>query len=213
MDDEERVLEVLKKLREEYPETHGTALSYDNPIQLLIATILSAQSTDETVNKITPKLFKRYKTVEDFAEADRQELEKIIFSSGYFRNKAKWIQKASKKLVTDYDSEVPKDIEKLTDLPGVGRKTANVVLSKAFGITQGVVVDTHVQRLSRRLGFSSAKNPQKIEKDLMELLPKNLWDEFSTLLIRHGRKVCDALNPRCKYCIISSLCPSAFTFD
>lgn len=213
MDDDERILEILKKLREEYPEAQGTALSYDNPIQLLIATILSAQSTDEIVNRITPDLFERYKAVEDFAEADRQELEKIIFSSGYFRNKAKWIQKASKKLLTDYNSEIPRDIEKLTKLPGVSRKTANVVLSEAFGITQGVVVDTHVQRLSRRLGFSTEDDPQKIEKDLMDLLPKSRWGEFSTLLIRHGRKVCDALNPRCEDCIISSLCPSAFTFD
>jgi len=155
MNDEERVLKVLGQLEEEYPNANGTNLEYDSPVQLLVATILSAQSTDATVNKITTKLFKEFKEPEDFADADREKLEELIYSSGVFRNKAKWIQECCKKLVEDYNSEIPRDIDELTKLDGVGRKTANVVLSEAFGVYQGIAVDTHVMRLTKRLEFSN----------------------------------------------------------
>lgn len=213
MEDVERLSKVLDRLRQEYQNFHGTALEYDNPLQLLIATILSAQSTDDTVNKIVPKLFERYKTAADFAKADRDELEEIIYSSGYYRNKAKWIQLSCKKLIEDYDSEVPSDIEELTKLPGVGRKTANIVLSNAFDVNQGIAVDTHVMRLTKRLEFSNEKSREKIELGLMELVPRERWDEYTDLLISHGRRVCEARNPNCAECVVKDLCPSAFTFD
>lgn len=213
MKNEEKAVEILDRFKEEYPEATGTELGYENPLQLLVATILSAQSTDVTVNKITPELFKKYETAEDFAEADREEIEDLIYSSGYFRNKAKWIQKCCKKLVNDYDSEVPRDIEELTKLPGVGRKTANVVLSDAFGMNQGIAVDTHVMRLTKRLELSSKKSRESIERDLMDLLPTDRWHDYTNLLIAHGRQVCDAKKPKCGKCVVSDLCPSAFSFD
>lgn len=209
----ERLLEILDRLREEYPQEDGTELKHDTPFQLLVATILSAQSTDEIVNEITPSLFEKYSSVEDFVEADREELEKAIFSSGYYRNKAKWIQGASKKLVEEYDSNLPRDIDELVELPGVGRKTANIVLADAFGIEQGIPVDTHVNRLTERLGFSDEKNRDKMERELMDLVPRKSWYEYANLLITHGRKVCEARNPRCENCVIKDLCLAAFTFD
>lgn len=213
MNDEERVLEVINQLKEEYPNANGTELKYSSPVQLLVATILSAQSTDTTINKITTKLFKRYKSPEDFATAGREEIEELIYSSGFFRNKAKWIQECCKKLIEDYDSEVPQDIDELTKLKGVGRKTANVVLSEAFGIYQGIAVDTHVMRLTKRLEFSNENVREKIERDLMDLVPKDLWYKYTNLLIAHGRRICEARNPKCSECIISELCPSAFKFE
>lgn len=213
MKNEEKAVEILERLEEEYPEATGTELGYENPLQLLVATILSAQSTDVTVNKITPELFKKYETAEDFAEADREEIENLIYSSGYFRNKTQWIQKCCKKLVNDYDSKVPRDIEELTKLPGVGRKTANVVLSDAFEINQGIAIDTHVMRLTKRLELSSKKSRESIERDLMDLLPADRWHDYTNLLIAHGRQVCDAKKPKCGKCVVSDLCPSAFSFD
>lgn len=182
MDEEERLKKIIDRLRKEYPEAHGSSLNYDSPLQLLVATILSAQSTDEKVNEITSELFERFSSAEDFAEADREELESLIYSSGYYRNKAKWIQEACEKIVKDYDSEVPREIEELVKLKGVGRKTASIVLSDAFGINQGVPVDTHVKRLTKRLGFSEAGNRDKIERKLMDLIPRGRWYEYATLL-------------------------------
>ena len=213
MKEEKRIWKVMNRLRKEYPDADGTSLNYENPVQLLVATILSAQSTDETVNKITENLFDRYQEAEDFAKADREELEKSIYSSGFYRNKAKWIIECCRKLVEDYDSKIPEDIEELTQLKGVGRKTANVVLSEVFGVRQGVAVDTHVMRLTKRLGFTEEERREKIEQDIMELLPTSKWYEYTNLLIAHGRKVCEAKNPKCGACVVSDFCPSAFTFD
>lgn len=213
MKKEKRVDKIFKRLREEYPEPNGTEINYENPVQLLVATILSAQSTDETTNEITSKLFREYKTVEDFANAEREELEELIYSSGFYRNKAKWIQESCQKLVEDFGGEVPRDIDELIELKGVGRKTANIVLSDAFGINQGIAVDTHVMRLSKRLSLSEEDYREKIESDLMDLIPQEDWYNFSTLLIKHGRRICESRNPDCEGCIISDLCPSAFSFD
>lgn len=209
----DRVTEILDRLKEEYPDATDTELKYETPFQLLVATILSAQSTDEMVNEITPELFEKYEGVEDFAEADREELEEAIFSSGYYRNKAKWIQESSKMLVEEYNSEVPREIDEMVKLPGVGRKTANIVLSDAFGIEQGIPVDTHVMRLTGRLEFSKKDYRDKIENELMDLVPKERWYECATLLITHGRRICEARNPECGECVIGDLCPSAFSFD
>ncbi len=213
MNKEERAEKIIEQLGNEYPDANGTNLNYETPVQLLVATILSGQSTDEIVNEITSDLFQDYKTAEDFVEMDRQELENLIYSSGYYRNKAKWIQECCKRLVEEFDSKIPRDIKKLTDLPGVGRKTANVVLSEGFGIQQGIAVDTHVMRLAGRLSISDSDRREKIEKDLMELIPSDEWYHFSNLLITHGRKVCGARNPNCVKCVISKICPSAFSFN
>ncbi len=213
MDDRKRIQKVMTRLRREYPDADGTSLRYDNPLQLLVATILSAQSTDETVNKITEDLFEKYEMCEDFAEAEREELERMIYSSGFYRNKAKWIQECCRKLSKDYDSEVPRDMEELTKLKGVGRKTANVVLSEAFQINEGIAIDTHVMRLTKRLDFTEEEKREKMEKELMDLLPREDWYDYTNLLISHGREICEAKNPKCKKCTISDLCPSAFHFD
>lgn len=213
MDEEKRSRKILNRLREEYPEVWDSSLNYDSPLQLLVATILSAQSTDVKINEITSELFERFSSAEDFAEADREELESLIYSSGYYRNKAKWIQEACEKIVKDYDSEVPREIEELVKLKGVGRKTANIVLSDAFGINQGVPVDTHVKRLTERLGFSKEENRDKIERKLMDLIPRDRWYEYSTLLVTHGRKICTARKPECIECVINDLCPTAFSLS
>ncbi len=207
MDDDhiEKVLEILK---EKYSKTNGTSLNYENPVQLLIATILSAQTTDQRVNEIVSELFQKYKTAEDFVQIDREELENLIYSSGYYRNKAKWIKESCKILVDEYSSEMPKNIEELTELPGVGRKTANIVLSEYFGKNQGIPVDTHVKRLSKRIGLTDHENRDKIEKDLMEKLEKDRWYELSNLLIKHGREICQSQNPKCEECEISQFCSS-----
>lgn len=213
MSDSERASKILKRLREEYPKAEGTSLEYETPMQLLVATILSAQSTDERTNQITSELFEEHESPADFAGMGRKELEEAIYSSGFYHNKAKWIQETAKKIVEDFDCEIPDDMESLTELTGVGRKTANIVLSEAFGKIEGVPVDTHVKRLSGRLGLSQEKNRGRIEEDLMELLPRERWYEFSTLLISHGRSICTARNPDCDKCIIDDLCPSAGTFE
>ncbi len=213
MENSERVSKILERLNNEYPDLNGTDLNYETPVQLLVATILSAQSTDKIVNRITSELFKKYKTAADFANIEAGELEDLVYSSGYYRNKSKWIHESCKILVEEFNSEIPKNIEKLTTLPGVGRKTANIVLSEAFGIRQGIAVDTHVMRLVKRLGFSNMKRREKIEKDLMELLPSDSWYEFSNLLIAHGREICKSVKPKCEECVISEYCPSAFSFE
>lgn len=213
MSDEERSQKIIALLKSKYPNVEGTALNFSNALELLVATILSAQCTDEKVNEVTKVLFKKYKTAKDYGEADPKELQEIVKPTGFYRNKAKFIKESAKKLVEDFDSEMPRSIEEMTKLPGVARKTANIVLSNAFHIHEGVAVDTHVMRLSKRLGFTKQNDREKIEKDLMKLFPKEQWFALTNLLIAHGRKTCIARHPKCAKCAVSNLCPSAFTFD
>lgn len=208
---DDKVNEIIALLKNEYPEIK-IALEYSNPLELLIATILSAQCTDKRVNEVTKILFKKYRTPHDYIRTTQEELEKDIYSTGFFRNKAKNIKELCKILVNEYDSKVPDTMEDLLKLPGVARKTANIVLSGAFGKIEGIAVDTHVKRVSARLGLTSNTNPDKIEKDLMEIISRNNWDIFTLLLINHGRKVCVARKPLCGECILNKLCPGAFTF-
>lgn len=202
-----RAEQIYTRLEAAYPDAR-CALDHTNPLQLLIATILSAQSTDRTVNLVTPALFKKYKSPKDYAEAKVPELEKMIHSTGFFRNKTKSIQGAGRMLVEKYKGQVPQTMEELLELPGVARKTANVVLGVAFGKAEGVVVDTHVQRLSRRLDFTREERPDKIEEDLMKLFPRERWIQLAHLLIHHGRAVCYARKPKCAQCSIEDLCTS-----
>ena len=206
-----RVRKILVKLDEAYPAV-TCALSHANPFQLLIATILSAQCTDERVNMVTPHLFEKYPDPKAFAYANPKELEQDIRPTGFFRNKTKSIMGASKKIVEEFRGEVPKTMEELLTLPGVARKTANVVLGTAFGIAAGVVVDTHVTRVSRRLDLAKSSDPVKIEQDLCELLPPEEWGALSLRLILHGRRVCVARRPRCEICELADLCPSRASF-
>jgi endonuclease-3 len=206
-----RALKVIELLEKEYSDAE-IALEYTNPLELLIATILSAQATDEQINAITPKLFKKYKTAEDYANADLQELEQAIKSSGFYHNKAKNIKNCCKTLVEKFHSKVPKTMLELLELSGVGRKTANIVLANAFGVVEGVAVDTHVGRLSQRLGFSESGDPKKIEADLMKIVSKDKWMRITDLLIFHGRQICMAQKPNCPGCVLNKICPSAFTF-
>jgi endonuclease III len=202
-----RAEQIFTRLQAAYPDAK-CALDHENPLQLLIATILSAQSTDKMINTITPALFKKYKTARDFAEADQAELEQMIKSSGFFRNKAKSIKAATQVIAEEFGGKVPETMEELLKLQGVARKTANVVLGVAFGKAEGVVVDTHVQRLSRRLDFTKEERPDKIERDLMQLFPRDKWILLAHLLIHHGRAKCTALRPKCAECPIEDLCYS-----
>ena len=213
MKEEDRAQRILTLLRKEYPDVKGTELRFSNALELLVATILAAQCTDRKVNEVTETLFKRYKTAEDYAKADLEELQEFVKPMGFYRNKARFIKAAAEKLVKDFDSEIPRSIEEMTRLPGVARKTANIVLSNAFGIVEGIAVDTHVMRLSERLDLTKEKNREKIEEDLMKLYPKTQWFEVSNLLITHGRRICVARHPKCGACLLNKLCPSAFTFD
>jgi len=206
-----RIDEIIRTLREAYPRSR-TALHFETPLQILVATILSAQSTDEQVNKVTPPLFRKYKTAGDFARAAPEELENEIRSTGFFRNKAKSIIGASKKIVEDFGGQVPDRMEDLITLPGVARKTANIVLSSGFKKAEGIAVDTHVKRLSQRLGLSKEKNPDKIEKDLLDLVALEDWIDFNYMLVNHGRNTCQARKPDCPSCVLRSLCPSANEF-
>jgi endonuclease-3 len=183
-------------------------LAFGTPFQLLVATILSAQSRDELINKVTPGLFKKYPSVEAFAAASQSELEKDVHSTGFFRTKARSLIAASKKIVEDFGGRLPETMEELITLPGVARKTANIVLSSAFGKAEGIAVDTHVRRLSQRLGLSREHDPDKIERDLMALVPKKTWIDFNYLLVNHGRAVCHARKPECGICKLCELCPS-----
>ena len=207
-----RAQKIMELLEKEHPDAE-IALHYKNPLELLIATILSAQATDEQINAITPKLFQKYKTAKDYANADLSELEQDIKSSGFYHNKAKNIQNTAKMLVDKYNGQVPRTMEELVELPGVARKTANIVLFNAYGVIAGVAVDTHVRRLAQRLGLSENSDPNKIEKDLMNLVPKDKWMRITDLLIFHGRRVCTAKKPRCDACVLNKICPSAFTFN
>lgn len=208
---DEKVNEIVALLKKNYPDVK-TALDFSSPLELLIATILSAQSTDKQINKVTKTLFKKYRTPQDYVKTPQEELEKDIYSTGFYRNKAKNIKKMCEILVNDFNSKVPDTMEDLITLPGVARKTANIVLSSAFGKIEGIAVDTHVKRLSFRLGLSANTDQDKIEKDLMKIIPKKDWDIFSLLLIQHGRQVCEAKKPKCEICFLNKLCPSAFTF-
>ena len=204
--DQQRALEILVRLKRLYPEA-TCSLNYDTPVQLLVATMLSAQCTDERVNKVTPALFARFPDAKAFAESDREELETLIRSTGFYRNKAKNIQGTCQKLVAEFNGEVPPYMNDLLKLPGVARKTANVVLAHGFGKNIGVTVDTHVKRLSNRLGLTEHSDPIKIERDLMRLLPREDWENWSIRLIYHGRAICKARKPDCQGCSLADLCP------
>lgn len=212
MKDKEHVQKIIQLLEEEHPDAK-IALHYSNPLELLVATILSAQSTDKIVNEVTKNLFKKYRKADDYANADLKELEKDIRSTGFYRNKAKYLKRMGQMLVEKFWSKVPKTMDELTTLSGVARKTANIVLSNAFQVVEGIAVDTHVRRLSQRLGLSENKDPNKIERDLMKLIPKEQWAKLNDLLIFHGRRVCTAKKPNCRECVVNRLCPSAFTFE
>ncbi|MGC9554647.1 MAG: endonuclease III [Thermoplasmatota archaeon] len=199
--------EILEALRREYPGVRGTELNHRTPLELLVATILSAQTTDKQVNKITPALFKKYPNVEAYADADPEELQEAISSVNFYRNKARYIQQSAQIILDTYHGKVPDSMEELVKLPGVSRKTANVVLSNIYGREEGVVVDTHVMRLSQRLGLTDHKNRDKIERDLMARFPREEWFALSNLLIAHGRQVCHARNPQCQHCVLRKHCP------
>ncbi len=203
-----RELEILERLKKAYPGAR-IALRFENPLQLLVATILSAQCTDERVNQVTPELFRKYPDARAFAEADLEELAEAIKPTGFYQQKAKYIKEACRILVEKYGGEVPKSMEALLELPGVARKTANIVLANAYGLVEGIPVDTHVRRLSQRLGLSRQKDPNKIEKDLMALIPREDWAVIPYVLQAHGRKICTARKPKCEKCPVKDLCPSA----
>jgi endonuclease-3 len=211
LEPKERALKIIQLLEKEHPDAK-VALHYSNPLELLVATMLSAQSTDETINKVTKTLFKKYTKPEDYANTDLKELEQDIRSTGFYHNKAKNLQNSAKMLVEKYHSQVPKTMEELVKLPGVARKTANIVLTNAYGVVAGVAVDTHVRRLAQRLGLSENDDPNKIEQDLMSIVPKDKWMRITDLLIFHGRRVCTAKKPNCGGCMLNKICPSAFTF-
>jgi endonuclease-3 len=204
----QRTGEILARLRREHPDAH-TALDHRDAFELLVATILSAQCTDKRVNEVTPALFRRFPTPRELAGASLAELEELVRTTGFYHNKARALLGLGQALVTEHGGKVPATMEELRRLPGVGRKTANVVLGNAFGQNVGVVVDTHVQRLSRRLGLTAETDPEKIERDLMDLVPQRDWTLWSNLLIAHGRKVCQARRPLCASCVVADLCPSA----
>lgn len=208
-DRKERTRRIIRLLKGAYPDAKCT-LNHSNAFELLIATILSAQCTDERVNIVTADLFRKYREAQDYLKVSPIELQKDIRTTGFFRNKAKSIQGTAKVLTEQYAGRVPETIEELLELPGVARKTANVVLGNAFGVLSGIVVDTHVTRLSRRLALTKQKQAEKIERDLIELVPRKDWVIFSHLLIAHGRKICKARNPLCAECVIEKLCPSSF---
>ncbi|MDM7924296.1 MAG: endonuclease III [Pyrinomonadaceae bacterium] len=211
-DKNERTAEIIKRLKKEYPDAH-CALEHSNAFELLIATILSAQCTDERVNIVTASLFRKYRRPEDYVRVEQAELEKDIHSTGFFRNKAKNIQAACRKLIDEFGGEIPRTMDEILTLNGVARKTGNVVLGNAFGIASGVVVDTHVSRLSQRLGLTEQKTAEKIEMELQELVPKKHWVMFSHWLIFHGRQVCSARKPKCGECVLADICPSRHLFD
>lgn len=207
MNNHERLTQIISLLKKEYSEPK-TVLKYSNPFELLVATVLSAQTTDVLVNKITDKLFKKYRTIKDYADASLEELQNDINSINFYKTKATNIKQCATIIIEKYKSLVPNTIEELTKLPGVARKTANIILYNAFGINEGIAVDTHVKRLSNRLGLTKNSDPKKIELDLMAITPKEDWGIISHLLILHGRKVCQAKKPKHDICIIKDICPS-----
>ncbi|MFL6212667.1 MAG: endonuclease III [Blastocatellia bacterium] len=206
--EKQRTKTIIARLRKAYPDAH-CSLNYSNPLELLVATILSAQCTDERVNLVTADLFRKYRKAADFINIEQAELEQDIRSTGFFRNKAKAIQGACRLIVEQHGGRVPSTVDELLALPGVARKTANVVLGNAFGVASGVVVDTHVGRLSQRLGLTTHEQPEKIERDMIELVPQKDWVDFAHLMIYHGRAVCKARKPECASCVLEDLCPSS----
>jgi len=211
-DDKARVLEIISLLEGVHPDAK-IALHFSNPLELLVATMLSAQCTDERVNEVTKSLFKKYRRAEDYARADLKKLEEDIRPTGFYHNKARNIKAACQILVERFNSEVPRTMEEMLTLPGVARKTASIVLSTAYGIIEGIAVDTHVRRLAKRLGLTGQEDPNKIERNLMEIVPRSYWSRFTDLLIFHGRRFCVARKPRCGACVLNKICPSAFTFN
>lgn len=207
----DKAKKILELLKQAYPDEKGTELNFSNPWELLVATILAAQTPDKRVNEVTKILFQRYRTVKDYAEADLNEMEEILKKINFYRKKAQRIKEAAKIIMEKYNGEIPKSVEELTKLPGIGRKTANMVLANALNIVEGITVDTHVRRVSKRLGLTSHDDRNKIEKDLMELYPKNEWFNVSNLLIAHGKRTCNAKKPKCDACILKEICPSKST--
>ena len=207
----QRAAEIIKRLKKAYPNAH-CALNHSNAFELLIATILSAQCTDERVNIVTADLFRKYHGPEDYLKVEQTELEKDIHSTGFFRNKSKNIQGACRRLIDEFGGQIPRSMDEILTLPGVARKTGNVVLGNAFGIASGIVVDTHVGRLSQRLGLTTNENAEKIENDLLQLVPKRYWIMFPHWLITHGRQICTARRPKCRQCVLANICPSYKVF-
>lgn len=206
--DEAQAREVVDRLHEEYPDA-TISLDFSNRLELLIAVVLSAQCTDERVNEVTPAIFERYTSAEEYAAANEDQLAEAIYGCTFHNNKAGYLKGIGEQLVADHDGEVPDTMAELTELPGVGRKTANVVLQHGHDVVEGIVVDTHVQRITRRLGLTEAERPARIEEELMELVPREEWQPLTHLLISHGRAVCTARNPDCEACVLSDICPSA----
>lgn len=205
---ERRFGAIWRRLDKEYPGAE-CALKFSNPHEMLFSTILSAQCTDVMVNKVTAKLFQKHRTLQDYASAEAAELQQDIYATGFFRQKTKNIQATARKLLDEFDGQVPDTMEELVTLPGVARKTANIVLGNSFGKVEGIAVDTHVKRLSRKLALTKNEDPNKIERDLMELVPKSKWFRLSYLLIEHGRAVCIARRPKCEDCVLNDICPSS----
>ncbi len=203
----EKFIKIFEILKKEYPDAK-CSLNFTTPFEILVAVALSAQCTDERVNKVTAEIFPEYNTPEDFANLPLEDIEKMIHSCGFYRNKAKNLKLASQKILKDFNGDVPNTMEELMTIPGVGRKSANVIMLEAFNNPQGIAVDTHVKRLSNRIGFSNEKDPEKIEKDLLKILPKKYYSDANHILILHGRNICKAQNPNCKNCCINSLCKS-----
>lgn len=201
------IAKVTQRLKKLYPNA-AVELDYGNAFELMIASILAAQNTDVNVNKITPLLFNKYRGPQDFVDVDQEELEKDIYTSGFFRQKAKSIKAVSKKLIDDFGGKMPETMDEMLTLPGIGRKTANVVLGEAMGVASGIVVDTHNLRLSKLLGISEQKTADKVEKELLELVPKKDWIKYGQLITWHGRRVCNAKRPKCSECILADICPS-----
>ena len=207
-DREAQAAEVLDRLYEEYPDS-TISLTFSNRLELLVAVVLSAQCTDERVNEVTEELFEKYRSAEDFATADEEQLAEDIYGITFHNNKAGYLKSIGETLLEEHDGEVPDTMAELTDLSGVGRKTANVVLQHGHDVVEGVVVDTHVQRISRRLGIAEEESPTKIERELMDLVPESDWQQFTHLFISHGRAVCTARNPDCEACVLEEICPSS----
>lgn len=207
-----RINRILSILSKAYPNAK-VALHFSNPLEMLVSTILSAQCTDERVNLVTKDLFKKYKTPEDYAKSEINEFEAMIRSTGFYRSKAKNIRNACQIIVEKFDSKVPRTMNELTSLPGIGRKTANIILSNSYGVIEGIAVDTHVVRVSKKLGLTNAKKPDKIEQDLMKLIKKESWVSFTYQMIEHGRQICNARKPLCNQCLLKRLCPSALSFE
>jgi endonuclease-3 len=212
LETKQRAAKIIELLEKQFPNAK-TALNYSNPLEILVATMLSAQTTDERVNIVTQNLFKKYRAPEDYANVEIKELEQDIRSTGFYHNKARNLKNCCRLLIEKYKSQVPKTMDEMLELPGVARKTANIVLYNAYGIISGIAVDTHVRRVSQRIGLTEHDDPAKIEQDLMQITPKDKWMKLTDLLILHGRQVCIARKPKCDICVLNKICPTAFTFS